>query len=106
MMIKSNYLTFVRVSRVKSFEQLEELWFGDFSIVVLINHSDELFDLILGNLSCMPLIFPTLGVVDQLSDLVEFESSTVILVVGVEDCIDAFSEIVVRVVHHVNGKFI
>jgi hypothetical protein len=74
-------------------EDFEELGLGDLTVAVLVDGLDELVDL-LGLDS--PVAAETLeGIVDEVVDLVAFESSRLVSVVLVEDSVDGLSELIV-----------
>lgn len=76
-----------------SFEDFEQFWFGDFSVIVLVDGCDELVDFLLGDLSALPHVFQ--GVVDQLGDLVRLQSPASVLVISVENCVHCVSQVVI-----------
>ncbi len=73
-----------------SFKDFEQFWFGNFSVVILVNGSDELVDFLLSDLSSLTHVLK--GIVDQLGDFTWFKSSTFVLVIGIEYSVDCVSE--------------
>jgi len=76
-----------------SLENLEKLWLGHLSVVVLVNCGDKLVHFLLGNLSALAHVFK--GVVDELGDFVGLQGAALVLIVGVKDCIDCVSEVII-----------
>lgn len=85
-----------------SLENLEQLWFGDLSVVILVNSSDELVNFLLGDLSSLTHMLE--GVVNQLSDFVGLQSSAFVLIVGIEDGINGVSKVIIWITHVSRNK--
>lgn len=89
-------------SRDDSLENFEEFRFGHLAIIVLIDGRNELVHLILRDIPSLSHMFE--GIIDKGGDLICLQSSTLILIIGIEHCIYSISQVVVTVAHE--SKFI
>ena len=78
-------------------EDFEKFRFSDFTVWVFVDSWNELVNFGLGDLPILSHMLE--GVIDKKSDFIDFKSSTLVFVVGIEYSIDCVSKVVVWVAH-------